>query len=137
MRPRGAAQEGGWLPRALLDGSNRDVYAQRYSSDGNAIGSEFRVNTQTADQQEDPVIAMDADGNFVVSWVSCLARTGEVCDLQAISGQMFDRNGNPIGAEFYVDTAASEGVRSPSIAMNANGNFVVTWISRSQDGNLF
>ena len=41
-----------------------------YDSSGNAVGSEFKVNTSTAGQQEGSSIAMDGDGNFVISWVS-------------------------------------------------------------------
>ncbi len=36
-------------------------------------GAEFQVNTYTTDQQEDPAVAVDADGDFVVVWHSYMA----------------------------------------------------------------
>ncbi len=49
------------------DGSGTGVYAQRYSATGVAQGAEFRVNTITSNSQRDPAVAMDADGDFVVT----------------------------------------------------------------------
>ncbi len=56
----------------LQDGAGYGVYAQRFSADGTAQGAEFRVNTTTADNQWLPTVAMDASGNFVVTWSSNL-----------------------------------------------------------------
>ncbi len=52
------------------DGDYLGIYAQRYSADGAPQGSEFQVNAFTTDSQEDPTVAMDSDGDFVVGWVS-------------------------------------------------------------------
>mgnify|MGYP001587285912 FL=1 len=52
------------------DGSSNGVYAQRYNSSGVAQGSEFRVNTYTTGSQGGAPVAMDNNGNFVVTWQS-------------------------------------------------------------------
>ena len=52
------------------DGSAYGIYAQRYNAAGAPQGSEFRVNTTTAGNQNHPSVAMDADGDFVVAWAS-------------------------------------------------------------------
>jgi hypothetical protein len=52
------------------DGSDHGVYAQRYDSNGNPQGSEFRVNTHTIGNQLYPSVAIDTDGDFVVAWQS-------------------------------------------------------------------
>ena len=44
------------------------IYAQRFNAQGVAQGSEFRVNTTTTNAQNDPAVAMDANGNFVIAW---------------------------------------------------------------------
>ena len=49
------------------DGSGWGVYAQRYNAAGVTQGGEFRVNTTTANTQGSPTVAMDADGDFVVT----------------------------------------------------------------------
>ena len=51
----------------LQDGSGNGIFAQRYNAAGVAQGVEFRVNTTTANFQVSPDIAMDADGDFVVT----------------------------------------------------------------------
>jgi hypothetical protein len=46
------------------DGSGWGVYGQRYDALGNTVGSEFRVNTTTSDDQHTPSVAMVPDGRF-------------------------------------------------------------------------
>jgi hypothetical protein len=54
------------------DGSSIGVFAQRFSSDGARLSSEFQVNSHTSDVQRDPSVAADADGDFVVAWASAI-----------------------------------------------------------------
>ena len=51
-------------------GDGWDVFAQRYDVLGNKVGTEFRVNETAGNHQEAATVAMDDDGNFVVSWTS-------------------------------------------------------------------
>ena len=53
-----------------LDGDYYGVYAQSYNNAGVAQGANFRVNTQTANYQSSPDVAMDSDGNFIIAWSS-------------------------------------------------------------------
>lgn len=52
------------------EGSNNDIFGQRYDSSGTPAGAEFRVNTYTTNAQYDASVAADASGNFVVVWSS-------------------------------------------------------------------
>jgi len=52
------------------DASLESVQGQRYDAAGVALGSQFQINTYTNNQQNFPVIASDAGGNFVVAWQS-------------------------------------------------------------------
>jgi hypothetical protein len=52
------------------DGSNSGVFGQRYAASGIPAGSEFRVNTFTTSDQDQPAVASDPLGNFVVVWTS-------------------------------------------------------------------
>ena len=45
------------------------LYAQRFNAAGAKVGSEFRVNTTTAGDQKNSAVAMDAAGDFVISWM--------------------------------------------------------------------
>jgi hypothetical protein len=108
-----------------------DVYGQRYNASGIALGSEFRVNTYTTGGQSNPSIAMDKDGDFVVAWTS-LYQDG---DRDGIYCQRYNAQGVAQGSEFQVNTYTTSMQFMPSIAMNSQGDFAVTWISYGQDGS--
>jgi len=52
------------------DGDAGGVFAQAFAHDGAPLGSEFQVNTYTTGYQNDPDIAVNAAGEFVVAWTS-------------------------------------------------------------------
>jgi len=103
------------------DGSYYGIFAQRFSKQGIALGSEFQVNTYTYGEQILPAIAMDDKGNFVIAWESW-----GVAESQ-IFVQRYNKRGKAIGPEFQVDTYTLGQPRFPAIAMDKKGNFVITW----------
>jgi Ca2+-binding RTX toxin-like protein len=113
------------------DGSGYGIYAQRYGSNGVAQGSEFRVNTYTADAQLYPSIAALTDGGFVVTWESW----DQDGSLEGIYAQRYDSNGAVQGSEFQVNTYTTNSQYIPSITALIAGGFVVTWTSEGQDGS--
>ena len=113
------------------DGSVDGIYARRYDSSGNALGSEFRVNTHTSSDQKEPQIAMNAAGSFVVTW----SGDGQDGSGYGIYAQRYDANGVAAGSEFRVNTTTSNTQKYSSVAVDSNGNFVVTWTSEYQDGS--
>jgi hypothetical protein len=108
-------------------GNDYDVFAQRYSADGNTISGEFLVNTNATSIQSNPSIAMDVNGDFVVIWQS---GSNLIADIY---GQYYQANGNTSGGEFRVNTTTNNGQLNPSVAMDANGAFVVVWDSLGQE----
>jgi hypothetical protein len=113
------------------DGSFEGIYGQRYNSSGVAQGSEFRVNTYTTNYQSDPSVAMDSDGDFVVTWLSDFQDGSN----EGIYGQRYNSSGVAQGSEFQVNTYTTSLQIYPSVAMNSDGDFVVTWTSDGQDGS--
>ena len=113
------------------DGSGFGVYAQRYDAGGNAAGSEFRVNTTTASYQFQPSISALGDGGFVVAWTS----DGQDGSVYGVYAQRYDASGNAAGSEFRVNTTTASYQYLPSVAALADGSFVVSWASYSQDGS--
>jgi len=105
------------------DGSGYGVYAQRYNSDGTANGSEFKVNTYTKGAQELASVAMDALGDFVITWQS-FAQDGSGFGIYA---QRYNSNGVAQGGEFQVNTFTTDAQSSPSVAMDTAGDFVIAW----------
>jgi len=119
------------------DGSDYGIYAQRYQSNGNKSGSEFRVNTYTTASQRDAQVAIDGSGNFVVVWKSSpgFAGTGQDGSASGIFGQRYNSNGTAHGVEFRVNTYTTGNQIEPSVSMDTSGNFVVVWTSIGQDGS--
>jgi hypothetical protein len=113
------------------DGSSNGVYAQRYNSAGVTQGSEFRVNTYTTNNQRNPAVAMDINGDFVVAWQS----SGQDGSDFGIYAQRYNSAGIAQGSEFRINTYTTSTQRNPSIALDADGDFVVTWQSIDQDGS--
>lgn len=120
-----------WTSGNNQDGSSYGVFGQRYDAAGNALGGEFQVNTQSFSSQRYATVAMDAAGNFLVTW------SGFVFDGSGwnVYGQRYDAAGNTLGGEFQVNTYAGDGQLWSTVAMNDGGDFVVTWSSFGQDGS--
>lgn len=117
----------------LQDGSGYGVYAQRYNAQGSKQGSEFRVNTFTTGDQDFPSVAMDAAGDFVITWQSI----GQDGSSSGIYAQRFSSSGVAQGGEFRVNTHTTNTQESPSVTMDAHGDFVIAWASYQQDGDSF
>lgn len=85
------------------DGAGRGIYSQQYNADGLAIGSEFRVNTHTADDQDDSTVTPLQDGGFLVTWTS-LKQDG---NKWGVYGQRYLASGVPAGTEFRINEVAA------------------------------
>ena len=114
------------------DGDGKGVYGQRYNAAGVAQGSEFPVNTYTTGHQTFASVAMDSDGDFVVVWESY---GQDDVSSKGVYGQRYNAAGGELGSEFLVNTYTTGHQTSPSVAMDADGDFVVVWESYGQDGD--
>jgi hypothetical protein len=80
------------------------------------------------------VVASDAAGNFVVVWESN-GSAGTDTDSTSIQGQRYDAGGAPVGSQFQVNSYTTLYQRTPNVAADAVGNFVVVWASFFGDGS--
>ncbi|HET7675491.1 MAG TPA: Ig-like domain-containing protein [Gammaproteobacteria bacterium] len=123
-----------WASDGAAGSSDYGIFAQRYDRNGNAVGSEFKVNTDTfraaSSQVQQPVVAMDAAGDFVVVWSSYDAPS----DF-GVFAQRYQADGTPAGTEFHVNLTTSGKQNEPAVAMDAVGDFVIAWSSYGQDGD--
>jgi len=117
----GAGQGEGW-----------GVFGQLFNANGSRVGSEFQVNTYTANDQKLPSVASLNNGNFVVSWESHGQDYGSGV---GVFGQLFDESGSKVGSEFQVNNYTQNHQGNPSVTGLDTGNFVVTWYSKFQDGS--
>ncbi|WP_109830830.1 putative Ig domain-containing protein [Reichenbachiella versicolor] len=105
-------------------GSANDIYAQRFGKDGARVGTEFIVNKETSGYQQEPAVAMDADGDFAVVW----KQTSNILHLQ-----QFDASGKKQGEEIVVSNEGLASSELPSIAKDADGDLVVVWVSSGKE----
>jgi len=122
-----------WQCSAEQDGKGKAVFAQRYSSDGSPLGSNFQVNTHWWAGQQSPDVASLSNGGFVVSWTSDHqdgAQTG-------IFAQRFDNAGNKVGSEFQVNTYTQGNQYGTVVSGLSNGEFVIAWTSQGQPGGSY
>jgi len=102
-----------------------DAYARRFSRGGIPLmGDDVRVNADTAGTQMYPRVASDADGNFVVAWEHVI----DTPYSRSIYARQFDAGGTPMtGDDFRVNADTADYHFVPSVAADADGNFVVAW----------
>ncbi|MBO3759755.1 calcium-binding protein [Ciceribacter sp. L1K22] len=118
--------DGGWVLTwsASLDDQTSEIYQQRFSADGVAIGSAAQINTFTADEQYSPEVTALADGGWVVLWHSYGQPDGDGID---IAMQRFDASGHAVGTESRVNTTTAGAQYAPTITALPDGGWVVTY----------
>jgi hypothetical protein len=118
-----------------VQGLDQGIYGRRFNRDGVPLGSQFRVSQAhmtISFGDGTPVVAMDADGDFVVVWLAADATSGT--PVLSLLGQRFKRTGEPEGAVFTVNTLAhTPRPDGPVIAMDDDGDFAVAWIAADPD----
>jgi hypothetical protein len=98
------------------------------------VGNEFQVNSYTTSTQERAAVAADAQGNFVVVWQSQGSSDTDTSWL-SVQAQRFDAHGSPVGGQFQVNSYTTNNQGRPTVAVDAQGNFVVVWYSAGSYGN--
>ena len=104
-----------------------------------AATNEVRVNTTTANSQttatnsrsSHDAVGVDAYGNYVVVWTS----DGQDGSGAGVYAQRFNARGVRLGTEFRINEQTLNGQYGASVAMKADGGFIVTWTSAGQDGS--
>jgi len=106
------------------------VMGRSFSAEG-APGATFSTSSPKG---FGPRSARTPDGGFVVVWFG----TADVVPPNSeIFGQRFDAAGARLGGEFKVNTYTTSGQGQPSVAVDAQGDFMVAWHSYDQEGRDF
>jgi hypothetical protein len=102
-----------------------NIFARRFDASGVALGSEFLVNSYTYANQEDPAVAVDAAGNFIIAW-----HGKEQEDYFTAVARRFDAAGTPLGPDFFADESGASNANEydADVAVDAAGNFVISWL---------
>ncbi len=103
-----------------------DIYAQLFEANGNPIGKNFRVNDDaTRNLQQEPAIAVDDSGNYVICWID--KRNASNFFLYA---QLINHEGSKVGENFAVKATPGTFLQTmPAVAKNAaTGEFIIVWV---------
>jgi hypothetical protein len=122
-----------WRGGGNQDGSDYGVFGRRFDSTGAAQAFEFQVNSYTTGGQGSPAVALEQDGDFVVSFETPRDGYG---GSSAIFARRFDSTGVAAAPEFRVNSHTEYTQRYSAIATDGDGDFVVVWDSRNQDGGI-
>ncbi len=107
--------------------SEFDIRGQIFSASGAKIGGEISVNATTAPSEVNVRSVGLPNGGFVTTWQTF--DTTQDGSGSAIKAQIFDANGARVGGEFVVNSYGANNQYEPSVAVLANGDFVVGWHS--------
>ncbi len=109
------------------------IRAQIFDEDGAKLFSEFLVNSTTDGSQEQPAIAVLADGRIVATWTDS-SMTGADQSGHAIRARLFAADGVPSSLDFVVNTTTLGGQTDPTVTGLTDGRFVVAWADQSSSG---
>lgn len=111
---------------------SRGIFARFYTKNGAPRGKEVLVNKEKEPAQYDAAVAVDAQGNYIVTW----SQIGSDRNSDVFV-QRFSSLGAPLGAAVRVnvdDPAAPPDDALPVIASTPGSGFVVAWTRIAQPG---
>lgn len=114
-----------------------NVYARQYTSSGSPVqSSPVQIDTFTYPRAQHASVAMDAAGDFVVTWQSYdQAASNSAADIYA---REFNAAGTALQtSEFLVNTITSGAQLSPVVAMDSGGDFVIAWENGRRGTTLY
>jgi hypothetical protein len=106
------------------------LHARGFTAQGLERIARWTVNSEPAGQQRAPDIAMTPAGDFVVTWADDPESDGR----SRIMARGFDANGQQRFPDRVVSERVDANGMTPSVAVDMNGNILITWEDDS-DGN--
>ena len=103
-------------------GDGDGVFLRRIDPDGEFLGAETLVNTNTTGTQAGGEVAVMADGSFLVVWDDWESDGSEF----GIVARLFDQDGEPAGTEFVVnETIVGSQIMTDIVKLNTDTCLVV------------
>jgi len=114
------------------------IFARRFALAGEPNPAEiFRVNDEVATDQNGPTIAVNANGETVIAWVS--DHNGLVDPLdpeKSVFARWAAADGSPVGdTEFLVHEYVKDAQEHLAATIDDTGRFVIAWQSINQESN--
>lgn len=118
-------------PTAQGQNNNEAIFAQRFNSNGQLLGSEFCVSCEANSRLVYPRIAMSRQGRFICTWQKeWFCQPFYVRDVFA---RIYDAIAQPVGAEFKVNLLSN--ACYPDAGIDDVGNFTIAWMQQQSGYN--
>ena len=128
-------------------GTNPGVEVQRFNATGNALTSVVPVSSPESYHQGSPAVAIDSEGDFVVTWES-YGVAGTSSSKPTILAQRVNSGGTLIGTtqtagpligttQFAPSTQSGDSQQSPAIANDPYGDTIIAWSSVASSNNAY
>ena len=115
------------------DGDRNGVFYATYDNSYAQIVAPTQVNTTTAGNQQEPRVAMDENGEFMIVW-SSFDQDG---DHFGIYGQRFTSVGALSGGEIAINTTTANSQDHVAIAVTREGSkYLISWTDDTADGDF-
>ncbi|MFT6922569.1 MAG: hypothetical protein ACJA1C_001575 [Crocinitomicaceae bacterium] len=114
------------------DGDRIGIYYAMYDNTYVQIVAPTQVNTTTAGNQQEPRVAMDENGEFMIVW-SSFDQDG---DHFGIYGQRFTSLGASSGGEIAINTTTANSQDHVAVAVTREGGkYIISWTDDVADGD--
>ncbi len=94
--------------------------------------NDFRINTITINQQNEPDVDSNGQGEFIVLWAS---KYSTDMTWYEIAAQRYTQHGIRIGQEFTINQLTYSSQDAPAVAMKPDGGFIAVWDTYIESGN--
>jgi hypothetical protein len=109
-----------------------DIHARIFDPNAAALGDQFIVNTTAQGPQQNPDVALNNRGWFIVVWDN---RIDPEINERDIFARRFDSTGIPLGDEFQTNPFVEGDQKRPAVAVSDGRGFVAVWQSDGRDGS--
>ena len=116
-----------WGKRGLTV-SAASLAGQRFSSNGETLGSEFPISRSGFNRR-----CRHGGAQADSSWSGPPANG--IGPEREVSGRRFNPAADPVGDEFQINVYTNNSQRAPAVATGGTGDSVVAWMSNWQDGS--
>jgi Ca2+-binding RTX toxin-like protein len=110
------------------DGDGSGVFAQRFDSSGNTVGTEFQVNETIELDQELPEVIARPDGGFLIFWSHQLEpfdQDGDGTATHALYSNMYNSDGSIVETERFYSESGTYPFTDVAAAFVSNDEFVL------------
>lgn len=120
------------------DGSFGGIIAKRFNENFYPLTPDIIVNDEKNDNQQNPSVAMDDDGNFIVTW-----ETDSRLDdfpyqpIKNIYARAFNKKNEPITKDILVNTTIMGEQKNPKLVLDSNQNALIAWLSEKNRDKIF